>query len=105
MVLITESVKNKFMITPKSRKGNDKMKKYEVEIVFGNSFLVDSGKIVYGDNIYRKVILKGEAYTSSIAVSMANIGFGVEFSVCSCTVPDTYYYKVSNHCSLVLRVK
>lgn len=81
------------------------MIKYEVEIVFGGSFQNEAGKSVYDDSLSRKVILKGEAYARSVAVSLANIGFGVDFSVCSGIVPDTYCYKVSNHCSLVLRVK
>lgn len=81
------------------------MVNYEVEIVYGKSFLNDAGKSVYGDNLSRKVILKGEAYTRSIAVSTANIEFGVEFSAGISVVPTVFIYKVSNHCSLVLRVK
>lgn len=105
MVHITARIKNKLIITPKSRKGKAIMIKYEVEIVFGDSFLNEDGKNVYVDNVFRKVILQGDAYTRSIAVSLACIGFGVEFSVCTGEIPDTYSYKVSNHCSLVLRVK
>lgn len=98
-------MKNKLVITHNSRKGKAYMIKYEVEIVFGEYFLNGAVKSLYGDNVARKTILKGDAYTRSVAVSIANIGFGVDFTVCSDIVPDTYSYKVSNNCSLVLRIK
>ena len=81
------------------------MKKYEVEIVFGHSFLNETGKSVCGDNKTRKVIFKGEADNEEMAVVSSNVQFGVKFTAGSGIAANTWSYKVSDDCSLVLRVK
>ena len=81
------------------------MKKFEVEIVFGHSFLNKTGKSVYGDGKTRKVIFKGEADNEEMAVVSANVEFSVKFTAGSGIVSNTYSHKVGDDCSLILRLK
>lgn len=80
------------------------MKKYEVRIVFGNPFLNETGKSVFGDGKTRMVILNGENDNEALCVASANVEFGVDFKP-SPLLAGVYTYDISTRCTLILHVK
>lgn len=79
------------------------MKKYEVSIVYGHSYLNTTGKSVYGDGKSRKVILRGEAENEKLAVIEANVTFGVQFK--EGLIAHVYSHKIGDDSMLVLKIK